>query len=108
MEEDRLAQMFWMQKSLQEYLKMDMTSQSYINMNFMALSDELHEFLRETPFKPWKKNQTLNVENAKEELVDMAHFFMNLCLAVGMTPDELYERYCAKNKENFERQKRGY
>ena len=107
-QDDRLSTMFKMQRSLQEFLGIDMTTQSYIDMNFMALSDELHEFLRETPWKPWKKQQSLNTDNAKDELVDMFHFYMNLCMSVGMDPDELYERYKMKNIENIGRQKRGY
>jgi len=105
---DKLETMFRMQKDLQDFLKMDMTTQSYINMNFMALSDELHELLHTTPWKPWKKQQTLDVEEAKKELVDLFHFYMNLCLAVGMGPDELFDRYKTKNMENVGRQLRGY
>jgi hypothetical protein len=42
------------------------------------------------------------------ELIDIQHFLFNMMLAVGMTPDELFNYYFSKNKENRLRQKRGY
>lgn len=44
----------------------------------------------------------------KFEYVDMFHFFINWGLMIGMTGTELIDMYVSKNKENFERQKRGY
>ena len=44
----------------------------------------------------------------KFEYVDMFHFFINWGLMLGMTGTELIDMYVSKNKENFERQKRGY
>ena len=105
---DKLEHMFELQEEFQTSLGLDRKTQAYKNMNFMAMSDELHEFLRETPWKEWKKQQSLNTDRAKEELVDMFHFFMNLCLSVEMDADELYIRYKAKREENYDRQKRGY
>ena len=40
----------------------------------------------------------------KEELVDVLHFFVSLCLRSGMDAEELYARYLDKNRENFDRQ----
>ena len=45
--------------------------------------------------------------------MDVLHFFVSLCLRSGMDAEELFERYCEKNKENFDRQygrsaKKGY
>ena len=52
---DMLQDMFDKQHRLQVRLKPDIQSQEYINLNVLAITDELHEFLRETPWKPWKK-----------------------------------------------------
>lgn len=44
----------------------------------------------------------------KFEIIDMLHFFMNYAISIGMTPQEMYNMYMSKNKENRERQSRGY
>lgn len=44
----------------------------------------------------------------KFEYVDIIHFVINLQLALGMDSQELFELYYLKNKENFDRQNRGY
>ncbi|QBX32709.1 dCTPase [Aeromonas phage Asfd_1] len=45
---------------------------------------------------------------AKFELVDQFHFFLNKMIAMGIDGDEMFRLYYVKNAENFERQKRGY
>jgi hypothetical protein len=49
-----------------------------------------------------------DLKELKMELIDIQHFLFNMMLAVGMTPDELFNYYFSKNKENRLRQKRGY
>jgi dimeric dUTPase (all-alpha-NTP-PPase superfamily) len=44
----------------------------------------------------------------KFEIVDILHFFMNMAVSIGMTPQEMYNMYMSKNLENRERQKNGY
>ncbi len=44
----------------------------------------------------------------KFEIIDILHFFLNMAISVGMTPQEMYNMYMSKNKENRDRQKRGY
>lgn len=104
---DRLTTIFEIQKELQEKLGVTF-NQDYINTMTLACEQELHEALRETPWKPWKKQQEFNRENYKKELVDALHFFVNLCLAGGITADEIFEEYLNKNKENHVRKETGY
>lgn len=71
-------------------------------------------------WKPWKSThklaQTMTFNEMsdsdkielKMEYIDELHFLFNKMHAVGMTPEELFNFYFAKNKENRERQKRGY
>lgn len=83
----------------------------YIRTMVLALEDELHEALREAPWKPWsaRKGWTLEENNRfKDELVDAWHFMMNLMLVSGMTADELFTLYMKKNSENHRRQDDGY
>lgn len=93
----------------------DTDGQKFINLNCLAIIDEIMEALRETRFKNpnyikfgWKKTQKLNNEKFKEELVDVFHFFVNLCLVSGMDANELHERYMKKRTENLRRNKDGY
>lgn len=44
----------------------------------------------------------------KFEIIDMLHFFMNYAISIGMTPQEMYNMYMSKNRENRDRQARGY
>ena len=96
-----------MQAKFQESLKTEY-NQEFINVMTLATIDELMESIRETPWKPWKKNQNFNYEEYKDELVDLFHFFMNLCLAVDMKADELYNRYHIKMETNKRRQREKY
>jgi len=89
--------------------------QQYINQMILALHEESTEIMRETAYKNpdfmpfgWKKNQEFNNEKFKEEIIDIIHFVMNLCIVSGMDANEIYNRYLGKNKENFKRQEDGY
>jgi dimeric dUTPase (all-alpha-NTP-PPase superfamily) len=116
--DDRLAEMFTLQRTLQERLAakagyefppqdpaklmQDVLVAAY------ALSDEVHEATNETGWKPWATSNHLNREAYLAELVDAWHFFMNMCLLADITPDELYAGYLAKNQVNHDRQTNGY
>lgn len=104
---DMLKAIFQKQSDLQKKLEVTM-DQPYITNMSMALMQEVHEALRETPWKPWKKQQTFNHENYLKELADALHFFVNLCLADGITPDMLFDAYMEKNKENVVRKETNY
>jgi dimeric dUTPase (all-alpha-NTP-PPase superfamily) len=104
---DKLDMMFLLQKDLQKQFNVKF-DQNYKNMMVLAAIDELTEFLHETPWKPWKKNQVLNNDKAQDELVDLFHFFMNLCISSDMTPDILYKKYLDKQNTNVQRNKDGY
>lgn len=89
----------------------------------------IHDGIGSAAWKPWKKAHSRTygfneetLENGitfndhserdkielKMELIDELHFLFNKMHAVGMTTEELYNFYFSKNKENRERQKRGY
>ena len=80
------------------------------------LADEVAEALYEMPcYKLWKDYSNMSDEavaiawqKVRMELIDSLHFFVNLLLCAGMTADEVYEMYIAKNKENHRRQDEGY
>lgn len=103
---------------------------SFWHVNTHSLVDEIHEATDalggikdgsgNAIWKYWKKDfrkyESMQFSDlsendqleAKFEIVDMLHFFMNYAISIGMTPQEMYNMYMSKNEENRERQKRGY
>lgn len=123
-----LKEMFDMQLSLQREMFKKNKGIDFDNGSFKEKVDnltiqkrnfdtEFNELLVRTPFKEWK---TYTIEQltgfsskeeeieAKFEVVDAFHFFLNIALLMGITADELSKMYYLKNKENFDRQERGY
>lgn len=105
----------------------------FVMKNHHASHEEEIEFLnalggthdegpRSAVWKWWKKDNKLPITRvmtfselserdqieAKMELVDRFHFFMNEMIKIGMTGSELYSYYKSKNAENFNRQNNGY
>ena len=119
---DKLEAIMSKQLKLQQRLGTnfsDMTPQD--RADFMRnhrgyLADEVAEALYEMPFyKLWKDYDNMSSEGyeiawqkVRMELIDSLHFFVNLLLCAGMTADEVYNMYMAKNKENHRRQDDGY
>lgn len=90
MESNTLELMFHRQHGLQSHITgMDVLDlphaarMDYIRYNVLALTDELHEALKEVSWKPWAEGHRFNREAYLKELVDALHFLMNLALAAG-------------------------
>lgn len=115
---DKLDIIFDLQKKFDEDLiknrnLQNITPEQWIQKETLAIISELAELLDEVNFKWWKNPKEVNAANVKEELIDILHFFVGMCLRMGMTSQELYELYIKKNEENFKRQygtslKKGY
>jgi dimeric dUTPase (all-alpha-NTP-PPase superfamily) len=112
---DRLEEMLKLQEQLQlrflganPYFLGGERRKNYVKEMVLATTDELHEALREVPWKSWSKNVSGDNEKFKDELVDALHFFLNLMLVSGMTADELFTRYLRKNNVNHGRIDDGY
>lgn len=85
----------------------------WIQKEVLAIISELAELLDEVNFKWWKNPKKVNPDSLKEEVVDILHFFISICLKAGLTSEELFNLYKSKNAENFKRQqgksaKKGY
>lgn len=100
------------------------------HINTHALIDEIHEATDalggikdgngNAVWKYWKKDhpkyENLKFSDLSEsdqleckfEIIDMLHFFMNYAISIGMTSQEMYNMFMSKNKENRDRQARGY
>ena len=105
---DRLEQIFAMQKALNDDIErrrgLHFTQEEWIEKTILATLAELAEVLEESNYKWWKNDKPIDEAALKEELVDVLHFFISMCIRSGMDADELFSVYCAKNKENFDRQ----
>ena len=91
----------------------DISMEQWIQKETLAMISELAELIDEVNFKWWKNEKPVDTDKVKDELVDILHFFVSMCLKTGMSADELHQRYLDKNKENFDRQngkseKKGY
>jgi hypothetical protein len=112
---DQLHVMWAAQLGLQQRLGYNFEAMSleevieYIKLNILACTDELHEALNETSWKPWTKGERKILRDRYVgELVDAQHFLFNLMIVMGMGPNELLERYLDKNARNHQRQEDGY
>lgn len=103
-----MAKMFDLQRKFQKKLGNDVQSQVFRTEHSLALIVETSEFLQETPWKSWKQSGALHEARAKEELIDMWHFMINLSLSMGMSASDVYQAFLSKHKVNINRQARGY
>lgn len=105
---DKLEQIFSMQQALNDNIQarrhLEFSREEWLQKTILATISELSEVLEETNYKWWKNPRPINEAALKEELVDVLHFFVSLCLRSGMDADELFRLYCDKNRENFDRQ----
>jgi len=120
---DYLNELFKMQKRLQAEIgsKIFQTNslqgnspmgmfpnQNFVNLNYIGVITEASEALEKTPWKPWKDSMRYNRIEFQKELIDIFHFLMNLFLAAGMEPQDVYRMYKQKHIKNMKRQERGY
>lgn len=106
---DRLEEMLVIQKTLNDRIKekrgLDgIDEMSWMQKYTLAMLSEMAELLDEVNFKWWKNPKPIDQAALKEELVDILHFFLSMCLAAGMDAEEIHRIYLMKNQENFARQ----
>lgn len=106
---DKLETIFKMQKELNDYIiekrNLQFTKEEWIQKRSLALLDEVAELLNEINYKWWKNPKPVDERAVKEELVDILHFYIGMCIDAGLSAEELYQIYLDKNKENYDRQK---
>jgi hypothetical protein len=115
---DRLLAMYHMQRDLQlryhgrPFTDFTMAERvAEMRIQWVALIKELGEALDEIGWKPWANypgGPDINADAFDAEMVDAWHFFMNMMLIRGMTPDQLYRGYLRKNQINHNRISNGY
>ena len=81
----------------------------YTKENLVYIIDECTEILDWINWKPWKRTRKeVNVEEVKYEIIDILHFWVNLCLIWGIDVDDVYRYYFHKQRINVKRQDTGY
>ena len=102
---------------------------NFWHVNTHSLTDEIHEATDalggitnggNAIWKYWKKDNAkaadMKISDLSEsdklelyyEWIDGLHFFMNFGISMGMTSEDIVNLYMAKQKENHDRQDRGY
>jgi len=123
-----VVDMFNMQASLQKHLAssgraLNLDTATFkervndISVQWRNMNLEMSELLERLPFKEWKTYTPEQLAGFKDEedkletfyeFIDVFHFFMNVGLALGIDGETFEKLYVTKNKENFDRQARGY
>ena len=71
--------------------------------------EELYEAIGNLKNKPWKQTtRATDVEAFKEELADCWHFFIELHILAGLSPEDVFRSYFQKAFINAHRQNSGY
>lgn len=98
-------------------------SENWIDYNNLTLKDqekfhkevclaamaEMMEVLNEINWKPWKKKKKqIDLKHLEEELIDVLHFWLELCLIWGISSKKIIDTYNMKNKVNHQRIKDKY
>ncbi|MEM9159251.1 MAG: dUTPase [Verrucomicrobiota bacterium] len=111
---DKLQEIFAMQEELNSRIGVDLKGiseedQTKWLLNYTrAMQQELAELTDSVPWKWWAKYQEFDKQNAKVEVIDLFHFLISMAQTLGMTADDVFEAYVAKNKVNHQRQDSGY
>lgn len=81
----------------------------YAQVNLFAAVDEIMEMAGEIGWKPWASPRGwIRPKHVMKEAVDALHFIANVLCAAGVSDDEFWEAYRAKQVVNSERQELGY
>ena len=114
---DRLDTIFERQKLFQTVLNQDLGKllkgdellssekelQRLTKDTVLQLFSEIHEVLSEVNWKGHKRAFPIDKEKIREEIIDVFHFVVNLCLIWDMDANKLYDEFMKKNAKNFER-----
>lgn len=111
---DKLQRIFEMQEELNARIgvnlkDIDEGEQAKWVLNYSrAMQQEMAELIDSVPWKWWAKYQTFDKQNARVEVIDLFHFLISMAQTLGMSADDVYDAYVAKNKVNHQRQESGY
>jgi dimeric dUTPase (all-alpha-NTP-PPase superfamily) len=108
---DKLEKLIEMQRDLASVLaspKYPSKAEERISLLCTAIIHEAIELQRLTNWKWWKNPTDFNIEDAKEELIDIWHFVLQATIELNMTPEDILKYYSKKNNLNKERKNMNY
>ena len=111
---DKLEEIFRMQETLNKRIGVEtagMSEEEKIKwtLNYLrAMQHEMAELTDSVPWKWWAKDQKLDEQNARVEVIDLFHFLISLAQVLGMSSEDVYQAYLKKNAVNHQRQDTGY
>ncbi|MCH6258735.1 dUTPase [Puniceicoccaceae bacterium K14] len=111
---DKLTEIFKMQEELNARIGVNLEGiddeeQAKWLLNYSrAMQQEMAELIDSVPWKWWAKYQEFDKQNAKVEIIDLFHFLISMAQTLGMTADDVFDAYVAKNRVNHQRQDSGY
>lgn len=108
---DKLEKLIEMQRDLASVLaspRYPSKAEDRISLLCTAIIHEAIELQRLTNWKWWKNPTDFNIEDAKEELIDIWHFVLQATIELNMTPEDILKYYSKKNNLNKERKKMNY
>jgi dimeric dUTPase (all-alpha-NTP-PPase superfamily) len=107
---DILETVFKLQKELATLTsaRYPQTKEGRISVLATAIIHEAVEVQRLTNWKWWKKPTKFDEVQAREEVIDLWHFVIQMSIELDMTPKEILVEYLRKNRINKERQEKGY
>lgn len=83
--------------------------QAEIRMTFAFLTEEIMEAIGLLKNKPWKQTpRETDPEQFYKELGDAWHFWLELMIMAGMTPDLIAKYYFGEAEKNDKRRAEGY
>ncbi len=87
----------------------DSQHQAHIRELMRRCVEEIFEASHTLKNSPWKTTHVLtDRDHLIEELSDAFHFFIELCIAVGLDAEDLYRIYYKKSEVNKFRQRSAY
>ncbi|MFY9797569.1 MAG: dUTPase [Candidatus Nitrosopolaris sp.] len=108
---DGLETIFKLQKELAAITtstRYPQAKEERISLLATAMIHEAIELQRLTNWKWWKKPVKFDEAQAREEIIDLWHFLVQVSIELGMTPKGILDEYFRKNLINKERQEKGY
>jgi dimeric dUTPase (all-alpha-NTP-PPase superfamily) len=108
---DILKTIFKLQKDLAAVItsaRYPQTKEERVSSLATAIVHEAVEVQMLTNWKWWKQPTEFNETQAREEVIDLWHFLIQMSIELGMTPNEILKEYLKKNQINKERKQNGY
>lgn len=111
---DKLEEIFHMQQALNRRIGIDLPATTeeektkWVLNYSRALQQETAELVDSVPWKWWDRDQKLDEQNARVEIVDLLHSLVSLAQTLGMSADDVYQAYLKKNAVNHARPDGGY